>query len=92
MSVPNLTVDVAIPVDEARGVVSLPREAVERNGGREFVWVADDEETVRRVPVEVGARSGERVEIRVGIDVGDQVLIPGTETLQEGLAVKIAEP
>ncbi len=86
--IPNLTVDVAIVVDRVKGVVSLPREAVVRADGRELVWVAE-QGLAHRKPVEVGLRGDERVEIRSGLAAGDQVLVPGPETLTEGAPVEL---
>ena len=88
---PNLTVDVAIAVDRAEGVVSLPREVVTRDDGQEFVWIADEGLT-RRQSVEVGVRGGERVEIRSGVAAGERVLVPGPETWADGTPVEIEEP
>ncbi len=86
--IPNLTVDVSIAVERAEGVAALPREVVIREGGEEYVWVAE-QGRARRRRVEVGVRGGEQVEIRGGLAAGDQVLAPGTETLSDGASVTI---
>ena len=88
--IPNLTVDVRLPVDRAENVVSLPREAIGRDEGGDFVWMADGG-AARRRAVEVGMRGDERVEIASGLASGDRVIVPGAETLTDGVRVIVEE-
>lgn len=87
--IPNLTVSARIPSASASGVSSLPREAVQRSGGEQWVWTLDAEGRARRTQVETGVRGDARVEIRSGVDLGERVLLPGPEPLQEGRLVEV---
>jgi multidrug efflux pump subunit AcrA (membrane-fusion protein) len=68
-------------------VLAVPRDAlVRRPDGTVNVWVATRtgegwRATQRRV--EVGRRFASTVEIRTGLEPGDQVVVRGNETLRE---------
>ena len=86
--IPNLTVSARIPSASASGVSSLPREAVQRAGEEQWVWTLDAARRATRTPVETGVRGDARVEIRSGVALGDQVLLPGAEPIEEGELVE----
>lgn len=86
--IPNLTVNVRIAAGEASNALSVPREAVGRDGGEPFVWIADDGEA-RRKYVELGVQGAAFVEITAGLDGSEAVLLPGTSTLSEGQPVSL---
>jgi cobalt-zinc-cadmium efflux system membrane fusion protein len=76
-----------IDLADARPTVMVPREALQRAGGVDLVFVrlARDAFETRRVVV--GLREGDHVEIREGIEPGEQVATRGsfllkTETLK----------
>ena len=79
---------------EAGGVTSeRPRifvaaEAVRDEAGQPVVWVLRDGR-VFRVPVETGPVSGGRREIRSGLSGGEQVVVEGPDSLEDGGAVRI---
>jgi Cu(I)/Ag(I) efflux system membrane fusion protein len=60
-----------------KAAVLVPSEAVIRTGSRDVVIVALGEGKFRAVPVEVGAETGGQVEIRKGIQAGDNVVLSG---------------
>jgi cobalt-zinc-cadmium efflux system membrane fusion protein len=67
------------------GVV-LPREAVQKLGDRQVVFVLAGENRYRPVEVETGAETGGEVEIRAGIDPGTPVVARGAFTLKSELS------
>jgi RND family efflux transporter MFP subunit len=58
-------------VDDA---ITVPRQAIEREGDQAFVWVLDDDEPSRRA-VTLGPASLGRVVIAEGLAVGERVLL-----------------
>ena len=75
-------------------VLTVPSGAIRGTGSEPYVWALRDGQVVRQ-PVQVGARSEAqgRVEIRSGLEAGDQVVVtPGA--LAEGTPVRVraAEP
>ena len=90
---PNINVNVRINSRERIGVLSVPRGAVEAEGGRRFVFV------VRRNQLGVGKSTLEKREIRVGIADAtnyevvsglredEMVALPGEVDLRDGMDV-----
>ncbi|MGH7534987.1 MAG: efflux RND transporter periplasmic adaptor subunit [Gemmatimonadales bacterium] len=72
--------------------VVVPEDAVLPLQGATFVWVAKDGKATRR-QVELGVRTPGFVEIKGGVEAGDQVVVGGQERLSEGapVAPKIVE-
>lgn len=71
-------------------VLVVPREAVINTGGRDMAWVVEDGKAVNR-PVTVGVSDGKQIEIKSGLQEGEQVVISGQESLQENAAVEVVK-
>lgn len=71
---PGMQVTVTLVKEEAADVVILKQDALsfDRNN-KAFVYMQNDDETMKRVEVEVGVSNGNYVEIRSGIKAGDTV-------------------
>lgn len=73
---PGMQATVSIPQEEAENVVVLKEDAIsfdEDNSA--FVYMYDDNQELIRVPIEVGVSNGNYVEIRSGLDAGDEVYV-----------------
>lgn len=57
--------------------MSVPVGAVTEQQGEKFVYLRIDDDCYRKVPVSVGPTDGRRVEIRSGINAGDNVVVQG---------------
>ena len=66
----------------------IPEEAVSPSQGANYVWVVQDGKAERREVV-LGVRSPGSVEVRQGLDPGDQVVVGGTDRLTPGALVQI---
>lgn len=71
---------------EDRAIVPLP--ALQRDQGGEFVFVYQDDGTVRRTPVASGLRLADRVELVAGPAPGARVVVKGFLELADGRKVK----
>jgi RND family efflux transporter MFP subunit len=85
------TVRVSIPVASSRKVVTVPRDALVLRPEGMSVFVINDDNTARQVPVTAGMGQGDLVEVNGDISAGDQVVVRGNERLQAGQAVSIME-
>jgi Cu(I)/Ag(I) efflux system membrane fusion protein len=74
---PNMFARVTIFGSGTEPVVHVPREALIRGGAIDRVVVALGDGRFRAQPVDVGIESGNRVEIRSGLDDGDVVVTSG---------------
>ena len=59
---------------------------------RTFVYVILPDDTVVVRPVKTGARSGDRVAILEGVQVGERVVLEGTDRLRAGAKVRVIGP
>ena len=72
--------------DDAEQVLVIPQSAVQRVDGRTLVFVATEEPGVFRPTfVTLSARARDKVEVREGLAVGDQVVVSGAFTLKSEL-------
>ena len=76
---------------EVRDKVVVPKAAVQSGQDGSFVWVVSDD-VARKRAVQVGAETGERIEIASGVNAGDKVVVRGAERLTgESATVRLAE-
>jgi RND family efflux transporter MFP subunit len=78
----------AEPVDSVRSRVFVPADAVRDEQGQPVVWVVR-EGRVYRISVTAGPVSGDRREIRSGLTGGEQVVVSGPATLEDGASVRV---
>ncbi|UCF18262.1 MAG: efflux RND transporter periplasmic adaptor subunit [Gemmatimonadota bacterium] len=78
-----------VPEAAAQPRVFVPAAAVRDEAGRQVVWIVRDDRAERREVV-AGPVTGERREIRSGLSGGEQVVVEGSEGLEDGARVKLA--
>jgi membrane fusion protein (multidrug efflux system) len=86
---PGMYVPVKVVVARKENVM-LPMEAVVSEGRGKFVYVVKDLQA-KKVPVSVGIRSEEMLEIVSGVSKGDLVVFSGNLMLTDGTRVKIVD-
>jgi HlyD family secretion protein len=79
-------VEARIVVSEVEGVLIVPSTAVFRLDEGWAVMVAR-EGVATRVPIETGARNGVEVEVRAGLEEGDEVIVHPSDRVTDGVAV-----
>ncbi len=84
---PGMTARVRVELGRREGVVTVPVEAVVRQGQRSVVFVVEDG-VARARPVALGLSDGVRVEVRSGLRPGERVVVAGQETLRDGVPVR----
>ena len=78
---PQMAVDISILLSTTGHVLTVPREAVLKEGGESFVFVANGDAFLRQKVV-VGAEDHLYYEIREGLYEGDQVVTRGNHELK----------
>ncbi len=86
---PNVTVNVEIRTGNAEMVLTIPREAVVRQGEQTLVLVVDSNSAVVRQPVELGIHDLGRVEVKQGLSENQIVLLPGERIFPAGQKVRV---
>jgi len=74
----------------AREVLLVPNEAVIRTGRRSVIIVAGADGALRPVEIEVGRESGDRTEIRSGLEAGQKVVVSGQFLIDSEASLKSA--
>jgi len=90
---PNVNVDVSINSRERIGVLSVPRGAVEAEGGRSYVFVVKRNQlgvgksTLEKREIHVGIADATNYEVVSGLQEGEMVALPGDVDLRDGMDV-----
>jgi RND family efflux transporter MFP subunit len=90
---PGVSVTASMALDTGRRGVAVPRDAVLRySDGRSVVWVVETgdglERSVRRL-VQTGLAFDGRIELRSGVNPGEQVVVVGNEALRDDQPVRV---
>ncbi len=80
---PEMTANVVITTGTRRNALTLPKEAIKREGKKTFVVMQAGSELEDR-PVELGWRDGGNVEVVMGLNEGDEVGIPNKPLGKKG--------
>src|SRR5919199_768712 len=86
--IPGSQVSVEIIQEQRQNVLTVDLSAIERSESKAFVWLRDDYGKAQKRPVTLGLEGTTNVEVRAGLRLGDQVILPPPETfLQPGTPV-----
>jgi HlyD family secretion protein len=92
---PNINVNVRINSRERVNVLTVPRGAVDAEGGRRFVFVVlrnalgVGKATLQKREIRVGIADAANYEVISGLQEGEMVALPGDVDLKDGMPVKI---
>ena len=84
----NQSATVVLPTGGGRQVLTVHKDAIVRNQGQAFVYVAQ-EGTAQIRPVQLGAAVGGRFEVLGGVGPGEPVVVRGNERLRPGQAITV---
>src|ERR1700687_4415666 len=94
---PNINVSVRINSRERVNVLTVPRGAVEAEGGQRFVFVVlrnalgVGKATLEKRQIHVGIADATDYEVLGGLQEGEMVALPGDVDLKDGMPVKIID-
>jgi HlyD family secretion protein len=92
---PNVNVNVRINSKERFNVLTVPRGAVETNGGHRYVFVVKRNDfgvgksRLARREIQVGVADTVNYEVTGGLQEGELVALPGDVDLKDGLLVRV---
>src|SRR3984893_18851462 len=92
---PNINVNVRINSHERINVLTVPRGAVEAEGGQRFVFVVlrnalgVGKATLQKREIRVGIADATNYEVLSGLQEGEMVALPGDVDLKDGMPVRI---
>ena len=85
---PNTFGEITIEVSSHEDVLAVPQNAILED---KYVFVVNEDNTVRRQEVSLGLENTDRVEILSGIQPGDRVVVEGSYGLDDGAKIEIKE-
>ena len=86
---PNQFVNVRMKVNTVKDALTIPSGALQQGNQGAFVYVILPDDTVAVRQVKTGARSGDRVAILEGVQVGERVVLEGTDRLRAGAKARV---
>jgi multidrug efflux system membrane fusion protein len=86
---PNQFVNIKLLVSALHKVAIIPTSAVQNGSPGSFVYVARDDNTVTVRKIQPGPVDGERTSVLSGLQIGEQVVIDGTDRLREGARITV---
>jgi membrane fusion protein (multidrug efflux system) len=81
---PGMSANVSAVLGERLNALTIPNEAVFGSGDQSFVFVVKADSTVTRVPLTLGTRTSDVVEVVNGLQAGMTVVRAGHQKLFEG--------
>ena len=85
---PGMFVKADIVVDQAENTIVIPKEIVMNNRGRKYVFVVERGIALWR-NIRTGLEDNDNIEVLEGLNLQDQLVTRGYETLRDGSKVKI---
>jgi RND family efflux transporter MFP subunit len=85
---PNTFGEITIVVSSHEDALVVPQNAILEN---KYVFVVDEDNTVRRQEVNIGLENTDMVEILTGVQFGDRVVVEGSYGLDDGAKIEIKE-
>jgi membrane fusion protein (multidrug efflux system) len=84
---PGMSANVSAVLSERPRAVTIPNEAVFASGSQSFVFIVKPDSVATQVPVELGTRLPDAVEVVHGVKAGAMVVRAGHQKLFEGAKV-----
>lgn len=83
----GLSASVRIPPTNAPWAITVPANAIQREGEERYLFVVSPDEFARRRVVQTGSRTGDRVVVRSGLEAGERVIVSGIGSITDGTRV-----
>jgi membrane fusion protein (multidrug efflux system) len=81
-----MTVDLVLATRSDALIV--PEEALLLRGQKEYLYLVQDNNQIKRVAVQTGQRRPGEIEIVQGVQAGDTIVVNGLQKIREGQQVK----
>jgi RND family efflux transporter MFP subunit len=82
--IPGMYAEVNLQLEERKNALTVPLDAVEGTGTSARAYIVQPSGVIHFVPVTVGMETAQRVEIRSGLQEGDQVIVGRHAGLKDG--------
>jgi len=87
---PGMFARIAVALKEKPGALVVPRTAVLEEEGRQFVFVVEGNQAIRK-PIVTGIEQDQLIEVVEGVKDGDKIVVRGQESLRDRSTVRSVE-
>lgn len=84
---PNQFINIKLVLDKKNNALLMPTAAILRGTPGTYVYVIQNDQTVKIRQVTVGAEEGTDTEVLSGLSAGDKIVVEGSDKLREGSKV-----
>lgn len=84
---PGMSANISAVLSERANAITIPNEAIFASGNQSFVFIVKPDSTVARLPLTLGTRLADVVEVVQGLKAGMMVVRAGHQKLFEGAKV-----
>ncbi|NQV03398.1 MAG: efflux RND transporter periplasmic adaptor subunit, partial [Bacteroidia bacterium] len=84
---PGSFAEVTLILGEEENGIVVPQSCIQPIQDKNFVFVVDSANTIKRVPVNLGQHIDNLVVINDGLQPGDRILIEGYQKIREGMSI-----
>lgn len=88
---PGMFVRVRIPRAHHDDALLVPQQAIARKGGKAEVWVVDEQNQAKRVPVVLGELVGRNYVIQSGLQAGQRIVVEGGGRLTDDAQLSVKD-
>jgi RND family efflux transporter MFP subunit len=85
--VPGMYAEASLPLESAKGVLTVPVQAIDRGENTGRVLLVDRDHRLAERTINIGLEAPDRVEVRSGLDVDDLVVVGSRAQLRPGMRV-----
>jgi RND family efflux transporter MFP subunit len=85
--IPGMYAEAALALDQAKDVLVVPIQAIDRGGSGPTVLVVTSSGQVESRPIRLGLEAADRVEVNSGLNAGDLVVVGNRSQLKPGVVV-----
>ncbi|NDV64516.1 efflux RND transporter periplasmic adaptor subunit [Bacteroides sp. 224] len=85
---PGMFVKADVIVDRADSSIVIPKNVIQSHRNRKYVYIVEKNTAIRR-DINTGMEDENNIEILSGLDVNDNLVVRGFETLRENSKVKV---
>ncbi len=81
--------DASIEVSAVSEAIVIPVEALFNENGKNYVYVVESNNTLKKTEISVGATTETQVQVLKGLEVGDVVALSGPTQYTDGMTVRV---
>jgi HlyD family secretion protein len=87
---PGMFARIEVALKEKLGALVVPRTAVVEEEGKQFVFVVEGNQAIRK-PIVTGIEQGTVIEVVEGVKDGDKIVVRGQESLRDRSTIRVVE-